>query len=107
MGCDDVLNVTLREVNGLYILQTCLAWESVRALAAQDGEEDEEKVGKQAALWHFCLVHLGADAVRRLSMEDNVIRRLPIMPCCMCMGCIYGKIVHKPFPSLPLSIRTT
>jgi len=39
----------------------------VRALAAHGGEEDEEKAAsKEAALWHFCQAHLGADAVCRL-----------------------------------------
>ena len=79
----------------------------MRALAAQGGEEDEEKAGKQAGLWHFRLAHLGADAVRRLSIEDNAIPWLPIVPRCVCTGCIYGKMVRKRFPSLPLSSKAT
>jgi len=107
-GRDDGLSVTLREVNGLYILQTWSAQGSVRALAVHGGEEDKEKAAsKEAALWHFRLAHLGADAVRRLSMEDNAIPRLPVVPRCVCMGCIYGKLVRKPFPSLPLSSKAT
>jgi len=47
---DDGLSVTLREVNGLYIIQTRSAQGSVRARAAHGGKEDEEKaVGKEAA----------------------------------------------------------
>ena len=80
----------------------------MRALAAHSGEEDEEKAASiEAALWHFRLAHLGGDAVRRLSMEDNAIPRLRVVPRCVCMGCIYGKMIRKPFPSVPLSSKAT
>ena len=107
LGRDDGLSVTLKDVNGLYILQMCVVWKSVRALAAQDGEEDEEKASKQVALWHLRLGYLEADAVRRLSMEDNAIPGLLVVLCCVCMGCIYRKIVCKSFSSLSLSLRAT
>ena len=107
-GRDDGLSVRMQEVNGLYILQTLPAIESARSLVAHGSEEDEDKVAsKKAALWHFRLAHLCADAVRRLSMEDNAIPRLRAVPRCICTGCIYGKMIRKPFPPLPLSSRAT
>jgi len=105
---DDRLGVRLEEVNGLYVLQTGSALRSERILAVQGDEEDEEKAAsKKAALWHFRRVHLGADALRKLSMEDNAIPKLPVVPRCVCTGCIYGKMVRKPFPSLPPSSKAT
>jgi len=105
---DDGLCVRVEEVNRLYVLQTRSTLRSDRTLAVQGDEEDEEKaVSKKAALWHFRLAHLGVDAVPTLSIEDNTIPKLPVVPCCICTGCIYGKMVHKPFPSLPLSSKAT
>jgi len=84
---DDGRGVRLEEVNGLYVLQTRSALKSERTLVAQGDEEDEEKAAsKKAALWHFRLAHLGADAVRKLSMEDNAIPKLPVVPRCVCTG---------------------
>jgi len=105
---DDGLGVRLEEVNGLYVLKTRSALKSDRTLAVKGEEEDEEKAAsKKAALSHFCLGHLGADAVRKLSMMHNAIPKLPVVPCCVCTGCIYGKIFRQPFPSLPLSSKPT
>jgi len=62
-------------------------------------EEDEEKTAsKKAALWHCRLARLGTDVVHKLSMEDNAIPKLPVVPRCVYTECIYGKIVGKPFP---------
>jgi len=47
LGRDDGLSVTLREVNGLYMLQTLAAQGSVRALGARRGEEDDEKAASK------------------------------------------------------------
>jgi len=50
-GRDDVLSITLREVNGLFILQTRSAQGSVRALAAHGGEVDEGKLQGRKQLY--------------------------------------------------------
>jgi len=55
---------------------------------------------KEAVPWHFRLAHLGAEAVGRLSLEDNDIPSIWKVPCCVCVGCVYGKMARKPFPSV-------
>jgi len=45
--------------------------------------------------------------VRRLSLEDNHIPSIQKIPRCVCAGCVYGKMVRKPFPAvLPQSKQT-
>lgn len=105
---DNQLIVKLEGVNGLYVLQVRPRQENGKALVVQeDGENAEQAGAKRAALWHFRLAHLGTEAVRKLSREDNEIPKLAVVPRCVCLGCIYGKMSRKPFPSLLLDSRAT
>jgi len=66
-----------------------------------------EGAAKEAARWHFRLAHLGAQAVRRLLLEDNDIPSIRKVPHCVCAGCVYGKMARKPFPSVLLWLKVT
>lgn len=105
MRGDDGLVVKLEAMNGLYLLQTLSTpmCGSVRTLQ-EDGDAAGNAGAKRAALWHFRLGHLETDAVRELSLQENTIPKLPVVPRCVCTGYVYGKMNRKPFPSLPLSL---
>jgi len=100
--------VEVKEANELYVLRPMrgevLGHLGVnKAFAIDTGEG----AAKEVARWHFRLAHLGAEAVRRLSLEANDIPSIWKVPRCVCTGCVYGKMTQKPFPSILPSSRAT
>jgi len=98
----------LAEVNGLYVLRPMrgevLGHLGVNnALALDTGEG----AAKEAVPWHFRQAHVGAEAVRRLSLEDNDIPSIWKVPRCVFTGCVNGKMARKPFPSVLPSSKGT
>jgi len=93
--------VGVAEANGLYVLRPMrgevfghLGVNNAFALDTGEGAVQE------APRWHFRLAHLGAEGVRRLLLEDNDIPSIWKVPLCVCVGCVYGKMTRKWFPSV-------
>ena len=87
--------VGVAEANGLYVLRP-MRGEVLGYLGVN--KDTGEGAAKEAARWHFRLAHLGAKAVRRLSLEYNDIPSIRKVPRCVCAGCVYRKMARKPFP---------
>jgi len=100
--------VGVAEANGLYVLRP-VRGEVLGHLGVNNAFalDTGEGAAKEAARWHFRLEHLGAEAVRRLSLEDNDIPSIRKVPRCVCAGCVYGKMARKPFPSVLPSSKAT
>jgi len=100
--------VGVAEVNRLYVLRPkrgeVLGHLGVNNEFALDTGEG---AAKEATRWHFRLVYLGPEAVRRLSLEDNDISSIWKVPRCVCAGCVYGKMERKLFLSVLPSLKAT
>jgi len=93
--------VGVAEANGLYVLRP-MRGEVLGHLGVNNAFALDTGKGaaKEAARWHFRLAHLGAEAMRRLSLEDNDIPSIWKVPRCVCAGCVFGKMVRRSFPSI-------
>ena len=60
--------------------------------------ESGERAAQEAARWHFRLKDLRAEAVCRLSLEDNHIPSIPKVPRCVCAGCVYRQSGKEAVP---------
>jgi len=100
--------VEVAEVHGLYVLRP-MRGEVLGHLGVNNAFalDTGEGAAKEAARWHFRLAHLGEEAVRRLSLEDNDIPSIRKVPRCVCAGCVYGKMARKPCPSVLPSSKAT
>jgi len=100
--------VGVAEANGLSVLRP-MRGEVLGQLGVNNAFalDTGERAAKKATGWHFRLAHLEAEAARRLSLQDNDIPSIRKVPRFVCVGCVYGKMASKPFPSLlPLSSAT-
>ena len=100
--------VGVAEANGLYVLKP-MRGEVLGHLGVNNAFalDTGEGAAREAVRWNFRLVRLGAEAESRLSLEDNDIPSIRKVPRCVCVGCVYGKMARKPFPSaLPSSKET-
>jgi len=83
--------VGVAEANGLYVLRH-MRGEVLGHLGVNNAFalDTAEGAAKEAARWHFRLAHLGAEAVRRLSLEDNDIPSIWKVPRCVLPGlCVW------------------
>jgi len=98
------------EIDGLYIVRTMLesddSYEGKSEQGAMAVTTDREAV-PECELWHFRLAHLCLDAVRKLSRAEKAILTLREVPRCVFTECVYGKMTHKPLPSVPESSRAS
>jgi len=83
--------VGVAEANGLYVLRH-MRGEVLGHLGVNNAFalDTAEGAAKEAARWHFRLAHLGAEAVHRLSLEDNDIPSIWKVPRCVLPGlCVW------------------
>src|SRR5437879_12349922 len=94
------------EVDGLYVLRTRIDLVSKDEGSGAMAVMGEQEAAKKSALWYFRLVHIGVDAVQKLSVQDNCILRLPEVPQPVGTGCDYGKMIRKPFHPVRAASRS-